>query len=250
MSGQPLYGITVEVLPLEQAQGATLKACIDLSVTKLGLNAVGAHELTVGGEGNVIQAAVEAGIVRLGRSDTVDAQFLHNHLVNIVNQIDVRCTVFGIGQHEGAVATHEHALHGSVKFKVGAQVTGKVELGGCGHITGQLRLGIVLVQVGWSLVIGTFEQSNGIGRLVGLDNDVAGCLVDELFPLAVNGFGGKVTQRLKALGLNSKGIGAGIQILEHEYTIIVIIGRVTCHFLTVLVQDNNGAIDGIPLVHR
>ena len=159
-------------------------------------------------------------------------------------------SVLGIGQHNSAVTTHEHALDGAHEVILGALVTGQIKLGRSGYVTGQLGLGIVLIQVSRDLIVSGLEHGNGIGRLVGLYHKLSGSGIDEFTPLAVNGLGGVLAQGLEALGLNAQGVGAGIQVLKHEHTVVVLVGGVACHFLTVLVQDDNSAVDGIPLVHR
>ena len=193
MGGHPFHGITVKVGPLEQAQSATLEARIHLFSTKLCLNAVHAHELIIGSEADIVQAAVEASVVGLGRSNAVDAEFLDNHLINIVDQVDVRRTVFGIGQDDGAVAANEHSLDGAIQFILSAIVTGQLKFLGRLNITGQFRLGIVLEHVIGNHIVNSLEHRNLVGGLVGLDDDVASSLGNPFLPLAVDGYLGVFT---------------------------------------------------------
>ena len=130
LGGNPLNGIAVEVCPLEQAQRAAFIALIYLTGTILGLQAVGAHKLTIGCECDVIEAAIVSGVVGLCRCDAVDAQFLDNHLVDIVDQVNMRCAVSGVGQHNGAVATNEHTPDSAVKLILGASVMLEIEFFG------------------------------------------------------------------------------------------------------------------------
>ena len=67
--------------------------------------------------------------------------------------------------------------------------------------------------------------------------------------MAVDSGCGIVTQGLVTLGFNSQGISTGIQILEHEHTIVVVVGGIAAYLLTVLVQDNHCSVEGSPLVH-
>ena len=152
----------------------------------MGLNTVDTHELAVGSEGDVIQAAVEASVVGLCRSNIDNTQFLHNLLADVVDQIDVRCPVCSIGQHNGAVATHKHALDDTIEVVFSALVAGEFEAGRSSHISGQLRLGIVFIHICRRLVLVCFKQGNDIGRLVGLNSNVARCRGNEFLPLAVN----------------------------------------------------------------
>ena len=215
----------------------------------MGLYAVDTHELVVGSEGDIVQAAVETGIVGLNGGDTLDAQLLDDGLVNVVDQVQVRGAVLGIGEHNGAVATNQHALDGAVQLKLGAVVANQVQFVGSRHIGRQVRLGIVLEEVLGDDIVGSLQQGHLVGGLVGLDNDVAGSLADPLLPLAVNGGRGVFAQRLVALGLNRQRISAGLKVLKHEHAVVIFIGRVACHFLAVLAQDDYSTVDRSPLVH-
>ena len=160
------------------------------------------------------------------------------------------CAILGIGEHNGAVTTHKHTLDSALKLILGAFVAGQVELLGSTHVTGQFRLGIVLVQILGNHIVHCFQHGHCIGRLVGLDHKLACCLADEFFPLAIDSGGSVFAQGLVTLSLNSQGVGAGLQVLKHKHTIVQLVGVVCRNGLAVLEQGNNGAIDGCPLVHR
>ena len=216
----------------------------------MSLHAVDSYELAIGSKGNVIQAAIEACIVGLDRSNIGSAQLLNNHFIDVVDQVDVRRAFLVVGQHDCAVTTHEHTPNRTRKIEFSTFITSQIQAGRCSHITGQLWLRVVGKLIIRSDIAVNLQQGNNISCLVGLNYNIASRFCDQLPPLAFNALRRIITQCFIALSLNGDGVGARIQVFKHKHAVVVLVGGVTCHFLTTLVQDDRGAIDGCPLVHR
>ena len=162
----------------------------------------------------------------------------------------MRCALLVVGQHNGAVAAHEHTLDGACKVIGGAIVAGEFQFDRGFHITGQFGLGIILEQVGRYLIVYGLQQGNSIACLVGLNNDLTGGCRDKFLPLVVNSGLGIFSQGFITFGFNGQRVVARFYVLKHEHTVVILIGGVTSYFLSFLVQDDHGTVDGSPLVHR
>ena len=125
MRCEPLNGVGIHVLPLKDAQRATLVTFVrfHFSIVKLAFHAVYAHQLSVGSKGDVVQTAVETLVIGFGRRQSVGAQLLFYLPRGVVHQVKLWRSVV-VGQYNRLA----FARDGTLNFALNGQCNGLFRL--------------------------------------------------------------------------------------------------------------------------